>query len=53
MNEFLLFALVTVYLAICYVPISGEHSSNGQGHQHEISSETAIDPVDDEEFGSS
>jgi preprotein translocase subunit SecY len=38
MNEFLLFALVIVYLVISYVPISGAPKATSQGHRNERSS---------------
>jgi hypothetical protein len=39
MNEFLLLALVIIYLAISYVPISGAPKPTWQSQQHEPSSQ--------------
>ena len=38
MNEFLLLALIIIYLAISYVPISGASKPTWQGQRNERSS---------------
>jgi hypothetical protein len=39
MNEFLLLALVIIYLVISYVPISGAPKATWQSHRNERSSQ--------------
>jgi len=38
MNEFLLLALIIIYLVISYVPISGAPKATWQSHRHDRSS---------------
>jgi hypothetical protein len=46
MNEFLLLALVIIYLAISYVPVSGTAKGNWQSHGNERTSHNSADADD-------
>jgi hypothetical protein len=52
MNEFLLLALITVYLAVCYAPVSSDRHSNSQSHQNEQTSQRTAELDEDGDFGS-